>query len=548
MLEKYKEKLSRAREYYHEMNQSRKIIALGLMAAVIAAVVVILLMANKTEYDILYTGLSQDDAGAVVAKLRERKTPYELDGNGSTIRIPKEAIQETRLYLATEGLPTGGSIGMEMFNKTRIGETEFQQHLNFQRALQGELERTILKFPEIQQVRVHLSIPKESLFIEQSKEPSASVVVKLQIGKFLTKSQLAGIVHLVASSVEGLKHQNITIVDTSGGILYSKEENEGLLSATQIQYQKNTEQGLTERLTSMLERVVGPGKAMARVNVQLNLQQTNTHEEIFDPDRSAVRSEQRLVEKNQGQSKNASGVPNATYELGTGNRQQTGQSGQSETYEKSEETTNYEITRINRQTTTQGGEIKKLSVAVMVDGTYPETTKDGNTVKTFVPRPANELAQIEELVKKAVGYDESRGDQVTVSSVSFYSTDTSEKKWYYMPIELLIQFGKPLFNIVLIVLFFIFIVRPIMSWLQRGDQAAAPAPVEHPPMTAIPSPEEQAALDAAEAAKLTPLSESSEPSSPQLIKGQLTRDQIMALFQENPERAVNVIRSWIEQR
>lgn len=553
MLEKLKERLSHTKEFYAGLSQPRKIAAFISAAVVVAAVIVILLWANKTEYDVLYTGLSSDDAGAVLAKLRERKVPYELAANGSTIRIPKEAIPETRLYLATEGLPTGGSLGMEVFNKTRIGETEFQQHLNFQRALQGELERTIMKFTEIQQVRVHLSIPKESLFIEQAKEPSASVVVKLHTGKFLTKSQLSGIVHLVSSSVEGLKAQNITIVDTAGGVLYSKEENEGLISATQIQHQKSMEQNLAERVTSMLERVVGPGKAMARVTVQLNLQQTNTSEEVFDPDRSAVRSEQRLLEKNTGPSRGGAGVPNATYELGTGNRQQTGAGGgQNEIYEKTEETTNYEVTKINRQTVTQGGEIKKLSVAVMVDGTYQEATKDGKTVKTFVPRPANELTQLEDLVKRAVGFDENRGDAVVVSSVPFYLGEEGEKKWYYMPIELVIQFGKPLFNIVLIVLFFIFIVRPIMNWLQRETQPQV-TQIEHPPTVAIADHEETTAIGdgspAAAAVEGGVGSSLPEPPPGQpFIKGQLTRDQILGLAQENPERTVNLIRSWIEER
>ncbi|MEW6264162.1 MAG: flagellar basal-body MS-ring/collar protein FliF [Thermodesulfobacteriota bacterium] len=532
MLDKVKERSLRLWELYAALNPVRKVLALSVLAAAIALFVVVLLWANKTEYDTLYSGLSQDDAGAMVAKLKERKTPYELEANGTTIKIPRDLIQETRLFLATEGLPAGGAIGLELFNKSRLGETDFVQKLNFQRALQGELERTIMKFPEVQQVRVHLNIPKETLFIETAREPSASIVLKFHSGRSLSKNQLSGIVHLVASSVEGLKPERISIVDTRGGLLYSKEETDGsLLTASQIQHQRNLEQNLADRVTTMLERVVGPGKAIARVTAELNHQQINANEEIFDPDRTTIRSEQRLSERNQGPGRGAAGTPTAAYELGTGTRQQTGAAGQNEVYEKSEETTNYEITRINRQVLTPAGEIRRLSVAVILDGTYQEVEQAGKKVKTFVPLPQDQLAKMEDLVKKAVGFDEARGDSVVVTSVPIYLAEEAEAKWYRVPYDLLSQFGRPLFNIILIVLFFLFVVRPVLNWLRKETE-----PIPAPPPEAV-------ALPAAEAAEGPAL-----PEPPKPEKGRLNREAVLQLAKQNPDRTINLIRSWIDER
>lgn len=525
MFEKINERFVQYKTVFMSLSPYKKIGILAGVAAVLAAFVLVLLWANKTSYGVLYTELSQEDAGAIVAKLEERKIPYELSNNGQTISVPMEIVQETRLSLATEGLPTGGAVGMEVFNKTNLGTTDFVQRLNYQRALQGELERTIGKFPEIEQVRVHLNIPKESLFIEEAKEPTASVVLRLQRGKELSRNQLAGIVHLVASSVEGLKPDNISVVDTSGGLLYSKSESDGaVLSESQMRHRRELEAGLSQRLTSMLERVVGPDKAMARVTAELNFNQIQTNEEVYDPDRQVVRSEQRLKETSSGPARGAAGTPNATYELGTGQRNQTGAGGQGEAYEKSEETTNYEITKINRQILTPAGEVKRLSVAVMVDGTYTETEKDGKMERAFVPRPAAELAQLEELVRNAVGYDQARGDSVVVTSVPFYLPETPPVTWYTRVFDIAKQYGRPAFNILLIMLFFLFVVRPVLAWLKREVQ---PTPVTP---EALPMAEEEALP---------------EPERP--IKGQLTRDQVLLLAQQDPDRTINVIRSWIDE-
>ena len=528
MFEKFTNRISQSWEGFQTLPTQRKILMGGVVASVIASFIILLVLLNQTDYQVLYSGLSEEDAAAVVAKLKEDKTPYEIKDN-STIAVPKEILQETRLSLATAGLPAGGGIGMEMFDETRLGETDFLQHLNYQRAVQGELERTIKKFPQVGNVRVHLNMPKESLFIEDSRKPSASVVLSLKRGQSLSRGQLAGIVHLVASSVERLDAENVSIVDTAGGLLYSKDESEGaVLSEAQNRHRRQIEQSLTDRLTIMLERVVGPDKALARVTADLNYQQIHTAEEVYDPDRTAIRSEQRLNESSQGPGRGASGVPNATFELGTGDQQTAGGGTGTETYNKSEETTNYEITKINRQVLIPAGEVKKLSVAVMVDGIYQDVQQGEQTVKQYSPRPDAELAQLEQLVRNAVGFDEARGDTVVVSSVPFYTEAEEVLPLWKRILEQAQQYGKPVFNILLMVLFFLFVVRPVMGWLQRETTPEAP-PIE---MAALPEGEEEIALP--------------EPGKPE--KGRLTREQALNLAQQNPERTINLIRAWIEEK
>jgi flagellar M-ring protein FliF len=532
MINNLPEKFGQAREIFSAMPATRKILVLAGVAAVLAGFIFLLVWTNQTDYSIMYSGLTQEDAGQIVDRLNKRKVPYILTEDGSTIEVPKSVIQETRLYLATEGLPQGGSVGMEMFSETHLGETDFVQRLNFQRALQGELERTIKKFDAIENVRVHLNIPKESLFIEEERVPSASVVISLNRGKSLTAAQLQGVVHLVSSSVEGLTADNISVVDTSGGLLYSKsQELEGSnLTSAQIQYRENLEQTLSHRVTGLLERIVGPDKAMARITASLDFQQISTNEEIYDPDRSVIRSEQRLTEKNTGGPKGASGIPQSTFELGTGQTQTSTTTGQGEEYQRTEETTNYEITKINRQIQSAAGEIKRLTIAVMVDGTYEETTQDGKTVSTYVPRPQSELDKLTELVKNTIGYDEARGDSVVVSSVQFYLPEEPPGTWWATPLDYLRQYGRTMFNILLIVIFFLFVVRPMVAWLQK--QASAQPRALEGPVVALPEGEERQAL---------PDYKKSEP-------GQLSREQVLQLARQDPERTINLLRSWIDER
>ena len=251
---------------------SRRLSILAVALATIAAIWGLVYWTNQTDYKVLFSNLSTEDASGIVAKLQEKKIPYELSGGGDTISVPSEKVTEIRLEMASLGLPQGGGVGFEIFDQKNLGATEFEQQLNYRRALQGELARTINSLDEIQQCRVHLALPKDSLFVEEQKKPTASVTLKLKSGRTLRPDQIEGIGHLVASSVEGLNPADVMVVDSRGNILSRKQDDSrlGKMTASQVEYQANIEKDMTNRIQTMLEKVVGQGKAVVRVAADLD--------------------------------------------------------------------------------------------------------------------------------------------------------------------------------------------------------------------------------------------------------------------------------------
>lgn len=417
---------------------------------------------------------------------------------------------------------------MELFNKTSLSSTAFVQRLNYQRAIQGELERTVSKFPEIRQVRVHLNIPKESLFLDDTRAPSASVVVNLYPGRNLSQSQILGIVNLVASSVEGLKTANVTVVDTAGGLLYKREDDSGgaVLSATQTQRRKLIEKNLADRVTSMLEPVIGLNKAVTRVSAELELSQISTTEETYDPDTVVIRSEQRITEKITGPSSAAGGPARTPYTLGT-DETEGGQFQAQELQDRSEETINYEIAKTIRKTIIPSGTIKRLSVAVIVDGNYEEKTEGDRAVKVYIPRSEEELTRLENLVRHAIGFDEDRGDTVVVSSFQFYVPEEEKITFMTGPwSSYLRQTIRPALNIFLIFLFFLFVVRPLIGWI-RKEAVTVPARAEVL-LPGAPTP-------------ALPEGVAPEPEKP-------LPERIQEMTAQDPDKAAELIRAWIAER
>jgi flagellar M-ring protein FliF len=387
------------------------------------------------------------------------------------ISVPSEKVSELRLELAAAGLPKGGGVGFEIFDAKNLGVTEFVQQLNYQRALQGELTRTINSLDEIQQSRVHLAIPKKSLFSEDQKKPTASVIVKFKSGRTLSEPQINGIAHLVSSSIEGMSPRDVMIVDSSGKVLSKVTEGGDMaqLSNSQIEYKKNVEKDLTSRITSMLEKVVGEGKAVVRISTDLDFRVMEKTEEKYDSEEPAIRSVQRSQEKS-GATSGGAGESTVTTtarqaaappRLAGSNR------------EKTDETINYEISRTVNKTVMPVGDVKKLSIAVLIDGNYVKNEKG---VEEYQPRPEKELTALEDLVKKSAGFDTKRGDQVVVSNVPFKKVDlgaeTAEKSWLdkFMPFMPLVRY---LVMLVVIGLVALFVAKPLVRMLaERGREVA----------------------------------------------------------------------------
>ena len=437
---------------------ARKITVIGVVVLTVLCLGGMVYYTNQVDYGVLFSNMNSEDAAAISAKLKEKKIPYQLSPDGRAISVPTDKVSELRLEMAASGLPHGGGIGFEIFdNKTTIGATEFEQQISYRRAMQGELARTINGLDEIQSSRVHIALPKDSIFVEQQRKATASVTVKLKAGKSLRPQQVDGIVHLVASSIEGLNAADVMVVDNKGNVLSKVPADPKMpgLSGTQAEYRKNVERDMTSRIQGMLENVVGKGKASVQVTADLDFRVTEKTEEIYDAENPAVRSSQKEIDK----SSSKAGDPKAA-------------SGAEK--EKTDETINYEINKTVSRTIMPVGDIKKLSIAVLVDGAY---VKDAKGVETYQERPKKELETLEEIVRKSAGFNPQRGDQVVVTSMPFQkgdATDMVSASW----MDKLVPF-LPVLKYLLIagvaMMAFLFVIKPLLKNVAASSNPAAAA-------------------------------------------------------------------------
>ena len=465
----FNERLERGREILTTASPSKLVIGGIILAAATAILLVALFYKGETPYEVLYSRLGAEDAGAITAELKSQRVPYKLSSDGTAIEVENGRASALRIDLAVKGLPSKGNVGFEIFDAQKLGATDLVQKTNLMRAVTGELERSITSLPEIEMARVHLAIPTETLFIEDKKDPTASVVIKVARGASLAKAQLLGIVNLVVSAVSGLTPDNVSVIDTEGGLIWSRETNKpGFLNDDQMRQKALFEDGLKRRIQAMMERVVGPDKVITSVSAELDLKEVVTKEDIYDPDRTAIRSEQKIQERSIGPARAMAGIPNATYELGTANRQNAGNLGNQEQYSRTEETNNYEVTNIKRQTISKAGDLKRVSVSVLLDGFY---VKNEAGEREFMPLPAELLGHLEDAIKGVVGFDAKRGDMVSISSVQFARPEEISP-WALFALELVREFYRPFLNLILIVLFYFLVVRPILNWLKQEVEPA----------------------------------------------------------------------------
>ena len=362
----------------------------------------------------LYTGLSLEDSSAIVTELQTAGIPYELRGEGDTILIPREQITTMRMTLAGSGLPQRGQVGYEIFDQqSTLGATSFVQNLNNVRALEGELARTISSLTRIESARVHLVLPERELFRRERTDPSASIV--LSVRGELSGGEIRAIQHLVASAIEGLTPTRVSIVDDQGNLLASGtgDDADGALAGEAAERTLSFENRLRTRVEDMLANVVGAGRARVEVSAEIDYNRSTTTQETFDPESQVVRSSQ--VRETENLTAGANGQVTVANEL-PGASQNSGAAGATEQGTSSEEVTNYEISKTTQTAVTEAGAIKRLSVAVVVDGVY---SADQNGDPVYAPRGADEIAQILTLVRSAVGYSETRGDSVEVVNMQF---------------------------------------------------------------------------------------------------------------------------------
>lgn len=379
---------------------------------------------------LLYTELDQQDSGQIVQKLEALKVPYEVDANGSLVRVPSDQVGKIRMMMAADGLPKGGSVGYEIFDqKEGFGTTSFVQNINHLRALEGELARTISSMTPIETARVNLVLPQRELFSHGAQTATASIFIKTRGGTVLSHEQISAIQHLIAAAVPQLQANQVSIVDDRGNLLARPTDNSLTGGAdSPDDMRAGFEQAQARKIEDLLSQTLGYGKVRAQVSADLDFDRITTSSETYDPDSAVIRSTQTTTDDSSSAEPSpqavsvASNLPSNPAQIANPNA---GGSASSNKNNRNEETTNYEINKTVRNQVREGGQIKRLSVAVVVDGSY-KTEADGKT-QTYIPRTDEEMAKIKDLVRSAVTFDTTRGDTLEVKNMQFVQSDTSNK-------------------------------------------------------------------------------------------------------------------------
>lgn len=533
----------------------------GVMAGVAAVLTAFFLyvagVISEPAKSILYAGLEAREAASVTAKLDAMNVPYEAKGDGGTILVPADQVTKLRMELASENIPAAG-VGYEIFDKSdSFGTTAFVQNINQLRALEGELARSIQTIDGIDTARIHLVVPERQLFSHDAQSPSASVVLKTR--GTLDRGQVAAIQHLVAAAVAGLEPARVAIVDDKGDLLAGGEDKTGAEATSSDEESQTTsfEDRLRQRIESMVASVVGPGHVRVQVSADMNYNHTSETAEIYDPDSKVVRSTQ-TVEQN---ATDANGGTNGAVSVASalpGGQQASQGSGTDNTKSNStrtEETTNYEISKTVKTSTQDGGQVKKLSVAVAVDG-VSATGAGGKD--DYKPRTAQEMQEIESLVKSAIGYDKTRGDTVQVVNMPFAKVDLGPSTPAATPF--LGLDSSDWFKIIEVAILSLtalligfFVVRPLIGRMFAPNHAGGGhfmlAPQQVPGQLPAPAHMQSggAALPSASGGAL-PAPESMIDIS--RIEGQVRESSIRKVgevVQAHPEEALAILRSWLHQ-
>ena len=520
------------------------------VALLVAAAVAAIVMGRQPDYRVLFANLNDKDGGAIVAQLSQMNVPYKHAEGGGAILIPSDRVHDVRLRLATQGLPKGSVAGFELMESSKFGMTQFQERLNFQRGLEGELTRSIQALSSVQGARVHLALPNQNGFFREQQKPSASVLVSLHPGRILDRAQLAGIVHLVASSVPELAPSAVSVLDDTGKLLSQTTDSTAgaEVNAQQLLYVQQIEQQYTRRIMDILEPVVGRDNVKAQVTAEVDFTQTESTSEQFrpnqTPDSSAVRSQQ-VLESRGSSSKTATGVPGAVANqppapsaapINGANPAPNagGQQGTEEQTNKRESTTNYEVDKTVRVTRGSTGAVKRLSAAVVVN--YQSGEDKGKPItKALTPE---QVEQMTALVRETIGFNKDRGDSVNLMNTPFQVTaapSTDVPLWKQPEvIDLAKTFAWPVGAVLFAALVLLGLVRPALKAPAPAKASAAPVPgaqldaleAETPDRPALPAPSKK---------------DEAVPATPE----QLRLEDARVLAKENPVAVANILKTWL---
>ncbi|MDH2066285.1 flagellar basal-body MS-ring/collar protein FliF [Pantoea sp. GD03673] len=538
-------------------------------AAVVAIVVAMVLWAKQPSYSVLYNNLTDEDGGAIVTQLTQMNIPYRFAENGGALMVPEANVHELRLRLAQQGLPKGGSVGFELLDKEKFGISQFSEQVNYQRALEGELARTIESLGPVKSARVHLAMPKPTLFVREQKSPSASVTLTLQPGRALDEGQIQAIAHMVSSSVAGLPPGNVTVVDQTGRLLTRSDSAGRDLNDAQLKYSSEVEARYQQRIEAILNPILGQGNVHAQVTAQINFDTSEQTDEKYQPNanpsNTAIRSRQTSTSDQSG-SPYPGGVPGAlsnqpapanTAPVTTPNNNaangqnangqnnaanngsqttSTASASAAPTNSRRDDTVNYELDRTIRHTKVNVGDVERLSVAVVVNFRADDKGK-------AVALNEQQLKQIEDLTREAMGYSQTRGDSVNVVNSQFNTTEavTADLPFWQQQsfFDQLMNAGKWLLIALVAFILYRKLVRPQLVRKQAAEKAAAEAVAAR---AAAQQPEEEAFN-----VQLSKDELDQERKSNNRMSAEVMSQRIRDMSENDPRVVALVIREWMSK-
>ncbi|MBI4477482.1 MAG: flagellar M-ring protein FliF [Acidobacteria bacterium] len=543
--------ISRLNALFASLTITQRVTLAGTFVAVAALVIGFAYWIASPSYRLLFADMDPEAAADVVSRLKAQKVPYHLDDGGRAIRVPASRVDELRLDFSSNGLPSSGRIGFEIFDRTAFGATEFLEQVNYRRALEGEIARTIATIAEVGGARVHLALPKQSLFGEREQPAKASVVVKLKGNRPLAPATVRGITSLVAASVEGLRPEAVVVLDSFGRPLARPSDDpqdaDSPTAPEHLERQHRIERELAVRLVSLLEPVVGVNRVRVNVMARLSTQTTEQTEERWDPSTAVVRS--RQVSAETGAASRAQGVAGARANMpqpgSPSDQQPAAPPASAAAPGRNAETTNYEISKVTTHTVRPRGDLARLSVAVILDEERVVSRDKAGVLKTTTkPRDRAELQKLHSLVAAAAGFDASRGDQLTVESVPFEEPIVDD----VLPPTMTERYGPPLLEVgkVIVVLLLVvgvllYVVRPVM---ERATAVASRGGVKP---AAVTSEQSIRTVQELEGAIEAELEAEAAAKAGELRRLPVLSKRISGMTKKQPEHAARLLRAWLAE-
>ncbi len=555
-VDRYREGIT-VRNFFSKLTTQQSMMLYGGILLGIAGIIATVIYLNRPQMSVLFRDVDDRDLGKIIDKLKEKKVQYELDEKNHAVLVREEALHETRIALASEGIPEKSTVGYELFDNNALGMSDFMQKLNYRRGLEGELARTIQSIDEVSKARVHIVIPEKQLFEKDQKPATASVVINLKSGRRVSKSNVEGVQHLVASSVEGMQVDAVTIIDQRGQLLSEKPRDNSTMagmSATQYELKQKVDDYLGAKAQSMLAQVLGPDNTSIRVDAELDFTQRTKEIQDYDPERQVVLSEES--NKEASRSSDSLNYPTVASQN-----------------DRDRKITNYAITKSIEKITNGSGAIKRLSVAATINGIYKVVDNNGEQKYEYSPRSEQEMEQLRQLIRNAVGFDPSRNDQVTVVNIPFdTSTQQEIPKKLFGVLPMTLQEFLERILLVAGMIISIFILRKVIASPQvrrRIETVFAPSDLDKQRIELAKSaaerqqlllkglsdetgllslPDSESLDDIAERAKSRlDVKGDSESTEEQLLKQEMKR-RVQSYFNERPEEASMIIKLVLKQQ